>query len=131
MHKKLLITLLTVSVLGMSGCSEENPHEHTFDDKWETNETDHWHKATCEHTDLVKDLGHHIDVNKDGKCDVCEGDYHEHEHTFKESWSYDNNHHWHEATCEHKDEVKEVADYITSEINEDGIYNAFKHYNLI
>ncbi|MCF0107199.1 MAG: Cof-type HAD-IIB family hydrolase [Holdemanella sp.] len=30
-----------------------------------------------------------------------------------------------------KESVKKVADYITSSIDEDGIYNAFKHYNLI
>ena len=126
MHKKLLITLLTVSVLGMSGCSNEKDecptcpeceqcpaqHEHTFSNVWEKDETNHWYKATCEHTDLVKDLGHHIDINKDGKCDVCEGDYHEHEHTFKESWSYDNNHHWHEATCEHKDLTQDYEEHI-------------------
>ena len=103
MHKKILLTLLTAVTLGLAGCGEEKPHEHTFDDKWTTNETDHWHKATCDHTELNKDLGHHIDENKDGKCDVCGGDYHEHEHTFRESWSYDNNYHWHSATCEHKD----------------------------
>lgn len=29
------------------------------------------------------------------------------------------------------DELKEVADYITDDINEDGIYNALKHFELI
>lgn len=126
MHKKLLITLLTVSVLGMSGCSKEKEgcptcpeceqcptqHEHTFSNVWEKDETNHWYKATCEHTDLVKDLGHHIDINKDGKCDVCGADYHEHEHTFRESWSYDNDHHWHSATCEHKDLTQDYGNHI-------------------
>ena len=28
-------------------------------------------------------------------------------------------------------EVKEIASYITSDINEDGIYNAFKKFNII
>lgn len=141
MHKKLLITLLTFSVLGMSGCSNEKDecpacpeceqcptqHEHTFSNTWEKDETNHWYKATCEHTDLVKDLGHHIDINKDGKCDVCEGDYHEHEHTFKESWSYDNDFHWHEATCEHKDLVSDYEGHI--DLNRDHICDVcnFRH----
>ena len=25
----------------------------------------------------------------------------EHQHTYSETWSYDNNYHWHEATCGH------------------------------
>ncbi len=29
------------------------------------------------------------------------------------------------------EEIKEMADYITDDINEDGIYNAFKHFGLI
>lgn len=29
------------------------------------------------------------------------------------------------------DEVKEVADFVTSDIDEDGLYNAFKKYNII
>ena len=28
-------------------------------------------------------------------------------------------------------ETKEAADYITTDVNDDGIYNAFKHLNLI
>lgn len=29
------------------------------------------------------------------------------------------------------DEIKEMADYITDAVNEDGLYNAFKHFDLI
>ena len=29
------------------------------------------------------------------------------------------------------DDVKEVADYVTDSVDEDGIYNALKHFNLI
>lgn len=131
MHKKLILTSLAVFTLCLSGCSEQKNHEHTFSDTWETNETDHWHEATCEHTELTKDLSHHTDENKDGKCDVCGDDYHEHEHTFKESWSYDANHHWHEATCEHKDLTKDYGDHI----DEDGDHFCdvcnFRHPNAL
>lgn len=40
-----------------------------------------------------------------------------HEHTFSESWSYDEVQHWHEATCEHSDEVSDKADHDFDENN--------------
>ncbi len=30
-----------------------------------------------------------------------------------------------------RDELKEIADYVTTDVDKDGIYNALKHYNLI
>lgn len=30
-----------------------------------------------------------------------------------------------------KDEIKEIADYVTSDIDDNGVYNALKHYHLI
>ena len=29
------------------------------------------------------------------------------------------------------DDVKKAADYVTDDIDEDGLYNALKHFNLI
>ena len=34
-------------------------HEHTFSETWSSNETHHWHMATCEHTEEKKDYGEH------------------------------------------------------------------------
>lgn len=34
-------------------------HVHTFSDSWSKDETSHWHAATCEHTDLIKDKADH------------------------------------------------------------------------
>ena len=68
--KKLLTTLAIFAALTLTACgggnqpgeeskpaeatSQKQPsskHEHTFDEtKWESNETQHWHPATCEHT---------------------------------------------------------------------------------
>ena len=48
----------------------EVPHEHTYSDKWSSDETQHWHAATCGHTDEKADVGAHVDENDDGKCDV-------------------------------------------------------------
>ena len=29
------------------------------------------------------------------------------------------------------DELKEIAEYVTDSVNDDGLYNAFEHYHLI
>lgn len=49
-------------------------HEHTFDEtKWESNESYHWHAATCEHTSQTKDKQGHqwgeAEVIKAATCD--------------------------------------------------------------
>ncbi len=40
----------------------------------------------------------------------------EHEHTFEEHWSSDEQNHWHASTCEHEDEISDKA----SHVDEDG-----------
>ncbi len=56
--------------LVLGGCGEKpQTHEHTFSNEWQSNASSHWHNATCDHKDLVKDLGDHTFVN--GKCSVC------------------------------------------------------------
>ena len=83
-------------------------HEHTFSQEWTTNETNHWHAATCGHSDLTDSLGEHVDSNNDRYCDVCGYEMEEeivtppaHEHTFSTEWSSDATFHWHAATCGH------------------------------
>ena len=34
-------------------------HEHTFSEEWSSNETHHWHEATCEHTSEKKGYNEH------------------------------------------------------------------------
>ncbi|MCQ2462446.1 MAG: hypothetical protein MJ177_03455 [Clostridia bacterium] len=43
----------TIEVLGTK------PHEHTFSTEYSRNEAAHWYAATCEHTDLTKELAAH------------------------------------------------------------------------
>lgn len=63
-----LILTLSLSTLLVVACNPE--HEHTFDTtKWESDATNHWHKATCEHTDLRGDEAQHSFV--DGECSIC------------------------------------------------------------
>lgn len=59
---------LTASAGALAGCG----HKHTFGDSWEKDATQHWHAATCEHSDEKGDLANHVDEDGDGACDVCE-----------------------------------------------------------
>ncbi len=52
-------------------CNYIAAHTHLYADEWSSDDTNHWHAATCEHTSETKDLAAHADDNSDGKCDVC------------------------------------------------------------
>ena len=62
-HKILAIALVCVLGVGVI-CAVVLPialaHKHEFSAEWTTNETNHWHSATCEHTDEKKDFGAHV-----------------------------------------------------------------------
>lgn len=62
-HKILAIALVCVLGVGVI-CAVVLPialaHKHEFSAEWTTNKTDHWHSATCEHTDEKKDFGAHV-----------------------------------------------------------------------
>lgn len=99
-------------------------HIHTFESLWSSDSGFHWHAATCEHSSFVEGMGKHEfgdwAVEKDSTiveeglrtktCTVCNYKLEEiiakkHAHTFESSWSFDENNHWHAATCEHVDEI--------------------------
>ena len=72
--KKILSLVLSVilvfaALVVLSSCGKQ--HEHTFEEAWTTDATNHWHKATCEHTEEKGDLAAHADADKNGACDVC------------------------------------------------------------
>ena len=125
------IVLTAVLAFVISGCSSDGgddpvlplppAHVHAYSDSWTSNETHHWHAATCGHTDQVKDKAEHdfpetwIEVTAateedDGLeerfCSVCE--YREtriiimlgHNHNVdRNNWTSDETHHWHVADC--------------------------------
>lgn len=106
---------VSAGVAMFAGC-----HTHSYSDDWSTSETQHWHAATCEHTDEKKDLGDHVDADKDGKCDTCgyqmeTEEEEEHQHTYSDAWSKNETQHWHAATCEHKDEKKDVGNHVDAD----------------
>ena len=101
-------------------------HAHTFAEEWTVNDTHHWHVATCGHTELTGDKAAHdwedgetiVDATEttEGRirqiCKVCgrtrevTTGFAEHVHTFDTNrWTYDEDFHWHAATCAHTDLV--------------------------
>ena len=113
--------LFAVSTL-IVGCKAE-VHTHTFAEEWSSDETNHWHAATCgcsdvelqktEHTfgkwEVIKEATEEAKGSKERVCDVCEyketADIEklEHKHKFASEWTYDKTTHWHAATCECSD----------------------------
>ena len=118
-NKILFLLILLTPILILFSCSQA--HVHSFEDEWTYDAVGHWHKATCEHTELTKGFENHTlgawittkeateteDGSAERKCSIC--DYKEtkvlpkieHVHTFSTEWSYDSNHHFHNSTCGH------------------------------
>ena len=91
--------------------------DHTYSDSWSSNSNEHWHKATCEHSNLKLGVASHTDADEDGLCDVC-GYEVGHTHTFSSEWTYDTTHHWHVSTCSHKTVKGELGAH--KDANSDG-----------
>lgn len=50
---------------------DEPEHTHTYSEEWSSDETSHWHEATCEHTGEKSELGEHDTNGANGSCSVC------------------------------------------------------------
>ncbi len=102
MKKVLILALGLVLCLAVfTACQEEEPpHEHTFADVWNYNDTEHWHDATCEHTAEQSDKGAHVDNDGNDICDTC-GRVNNHTHSFATEWSWDEEFHYYKSTCGH------------------------------
>ncbi len=61
----------------------------------------HWYAPTCGCKDTAKDASEHVDETNDGICDVCGYSDADHEHTYAEEYTYDENGHWNVANCGH------------------------------
>ncbi len=58
MKKFLLVfCVILISVCMFAACNDE--HAHTFSDEWTSDAGNHWHSATCEHTDEKSDVAAH------------------------------------------------------------------------
>lgn len=62
------ICLMVVSLFMLTACDndkdpgKQKTHEHTYSTVWSSDETYHWHDATCEHTTEKSDLEQHNDI---------------------------------------------------------------------
>jgi len=132
LKKLAMLTALAALALVLVSCNTHTDnHEHTYSEEWTCDETNHWHKATCEHTDEVSALAEHDfgewtevtaateedEGSKERECSVC--GYKEtatieklaHTHKFAAEWTNDKTNHWHKATCDHTDEVDGKAEH--------------------
>lgn len=125
----MFTTGFMVSILGCSQIPQKEKCVHTFNDKWSSNETCHWHAATCEHSENVSDKSAHVwdegvitrnsteyvEGEKTFICIVCSKTKSKsieklsHTHKFSTKWSGDENFHWHGASCEHEDQIADKA----------------------
>ncbi len=116
---------------------------HTFSDAWTSDVNYHWHAATCEHTDEVKDKAEHTwdegSITNPATethpgtmtytCTVCDKTNTEeipqlpHTHVPSADWSENESHHWHTCSgCDEKlslDTHKWDEGEITTEPTED------------
>ena len=54
MKRALAFTLMVLAIMIIAvSCEEPQAHIHTYSEKWECDDTYHWHEATCEDTDEV------------------------------------------------------------------------------
>ncbi|MBQ9707528.1 MAG: bacterial Ig-like domain-containing protein [Clostridia bacterium] len=83
---------------------------HTYADEWSSNKLNHWKEATCGHNVKGSEAAH-ADGNGDGLCDTCNYECGDHKHTYAEEWSYDENSHWHAATCVHNNMKQAISDH--------------------
>ena len=62
----LVMTLGTLSACGNDNGNEssdgnnKSEHQHTYAESWSNDENQHWHAATCEHTNEKSGLGNHV-----------------------------------------------------------------------
>ena len=116
----LLLTGSLFSCNNQNNNSSELPstHVHDYSSAWDHDETQHWHackdsscnekKDVANHTfdwSEITPAGVHVDKIEKGICSVCN---YETTRTVKETaihsydtsrWAYDENHHWHESSC--------------------------------
>ena len=59
-HKWFAALAAMVMALAVAGCQiDSDRHEHSFSSDWTSDATDHWHAATCEHTEEVSAKAEH------------------------------------------------------------------------
>ena len=137
MKRKTFIAILAIAmvlVLSLAILTACNSKKHDFSSKWEYDETSHWHECmTKKHSDVADKADHTFDAGvvttqpteaaegvKTLTCTVCGYQKTESvpklEHTFDMgNWKFDEQTHWHPATCAHTDLKKDEAEHVWNE----------------
>ena len=137
MKRKTFIAILAIAmvlVLSLAILTACNNKKHDFSSKWEYDETSHWHECmTKKHSDVADKADHTFDAGvvttqpteaaegvKTLTCTVCGYQKTEPvpklEHTFDMGkWKFDEQTHWHPATCAHTDLKKDEAEHAWNE----------------
>lgn len=137
MKRKTFIAILAIAmvlVLSLAVLTACNNKKHNFSSKWEYDETSHWHECmTKKHSDVADKADHTFDAGvittqpteaaegvKTLTCTVC--GYQTTQsvpklgHTFDMGkWKFDEQTHWHPATCAHTDLKKDEAEHVWNE----------------
>ncbi len=128
MKKRILILLLTFILALLCSCG----HTHQYSDEYSFDADHHWHN--CNGCDEKGGLEEHQwnsgevtlepTIESEGEitytCTVCGATIIEkteklepdHVHTYSDSWSSDETHHWHAATCEHSNQVSDKQEHV-------------------
>lgn len=125
---QLMLTLLCSSFI-LASCGG-NAHAHNYSNEWSKDGSYHWQACLgCEKTRNKAEHDWNSGVvtlqptnTSEGvrtyTCNTCGHTKVEgipilgiHEHTFSESWSSNETHHWHAATCEHSSEKKDNGEH--------------------
>ena len=141
----LLVTVSIFACLAFVACNntDESTHEHTYSSAWTSDETYHWHVATCGH-DVISGKAEHIwdggvvtkeptcteKGEKTYTCTVCDKTKKEEiaasGHTFSDEWESNETHHWHPSTCGH-DVVSDKAEHTGNPCTVCGYENIPEH----
>ena len=90
MKKLISLIIISISIVLLASCNEPEEHEHSFSSSWSSDDTSHWHAASCEHSSERTDVGAHLDNGGDGVCDVCSKNYYTPIVEYTVSWYNEN-----------------------------------------
>ena len=96
--------------------SDAEPHTHAYSEEWSSDENNHWHACECgakadvdAHAygewKVIKEATETETGSRERTCTVCGYKQTEtipvieHDHSYSEEWSSDENNHWHECDC--------------------------------
>lgn len=127
----ILLSVLTLlcSIFALASCDGDN-HTHNYSNEWTKDASYHWQACSgCEETRnkaehdwdfgiVTQQSTETSEGSRTFTCNTCGHTKIEsipmldtHEHTFSETWSSNETHHWYSATCEHITEKMNYAEH--------------------